>query len=206
MEPEEEEIEVLRRLYDPISTLYHTGKGKEGETLLKESSEGQRIEFGDVTVLIGPNGAGKSNFISFFRMINKMMDGDLRLYVGTNGKSPSFLYFGPEETPSLSAEIVFSNDKDANSYRFSLAHTAEDTFVFNNEEIAYKKGELPEERTALQTIGLSESMIKRQSWKAAGTGALIFPVSTKRRIAAVYGINHAASSTATVAAARHNHR
>ncbi|MEO5359868.1 MAG: tetratricopeptide repeat protein [Nitrospirota bacterium] len=142
-------------------------------------SEGQRIEFGDVTVLIGPNGAGKSNLISFFRMINKMMDDDLKLYVGTYGGSPSFLYFGPEKTPSLSAEIVFSNNEDTTSYRFSLAHATNDTFVFTNEEIAFKKAEHPEGRTLLQTIGLRESMLKSQSRNSLDKESVIYNLLRK---------------------------
>ncbi|MBF0319051.1 MAG: AAA family ATPase [Nitrospirae bacterium] len=133
-------------------------------------SEGQRVEFGDVTVLIGPNGAGKSNFISFFKMINAMTDERLRLHVGINGGTSSFLYFGHETTPSLSAEIVFTDDKETikDSYRFNLSHTVEDLFKINNEEIVYQKDELPEEHKVLQTVGLRESALKDLSRESAG--------------------------------------
>ncbi|KWT87234.1 tetratricopeptide repeat protein [Candidatus Magnetominusculus xianensis] len=142
-------------------------------------SEGQRIEFGDVTVLIGPNGAGKSNLISFFRMINRMMDEDLKLFVGIHGGTPSFLYFGPETTPALSAEIAFFNGKDTASYSFKLAHMANETFVFNTEEIIVKKPEHPEERIVLQTTALRESMLKSQSRKSLGKESVIYNLLKK---------------------------
>ncbi|HMU88939.1 MAG TPA: AAA family ATPase, partial [Agitococcus sp.] len=33
------------------------------------AATGQKIDFGDVTVLLGANGCGKSNLISFFKML-----------------------------------------------------------------------------------------------------------------------------------------
>ena len=36
------------------------------------------IEEGQLYGLIGPNGAGKSNLISFFRLLNYMMSGNLQ--------------------------------------------------------------------------------------------------------------------------------
>jgi predicted ATPase len=38
-----------------------------------------------VNVLIGANGAGKSNFIGLFRMLRRMMLGELQLYVAQAG-------------------------------------------------------------------------------------------------------------------------
>lgn len=51
------------------------------------NSEGQAIEFGDVTVLLGANGAGKSNLVSFFKLLNHMTTGGLRLFVGQQGSA-----------------------------------------------------------------------------------------------------------------------
>ncbi|MBF0458277.1 MAG: tetratricopeptide repeat protein [Nitrospirae bacterium] len=132
-------------------------------------SEGQRIEFGDVTVLIGPNGAGKSNFISFFKMINKMMDNDLKSYIEEKGGASSFLYFGDKTTPSLSAEIIFSDDKDIkkNSYRFSLVCAEGDTFVFKNEEFIYYTTGISE-RHSLTLNTRSESTLKNEMKNVAG--------------------------------------
>ncbi|MBF0555892.1 MAG: AAA family ATPase, partial [Nitrospirae bacterium] len=138
-------------------------------------SEGQLIEFGGVTVLIGPNGAGKSNFISFFRMINEMTENNLTGYIGGNGRASSFLYFDPVTTMSLRAEIIFSNEEEniKNSYRFGLSYEIGNTFGFNNEEIAYKKDDLPEERTVLQTVGFRESLLNQYK-RAVGRERVIY--------------------------------
>ncbi len=38
-----------------------------------------------INILIGPNGSGKSNFISLFRLINALGQGELRTFVGESG-------------------------------------------------------------------------------------------------------------------------
>lgn len=38
-----------------------------------------QLDFCDVTILLGANGSGKSNIISFFRMLNHMMDGTIQM-------------------------------------------------------------------------------------------------------------------------------
>ncbi len=57
--------------------------------------------FGAINVLIGSNGAGKSNFISFFRMLNELIEGRLQLFVGRSGGANAMLHYGRKVTNTL---------------------------------------------------------------------------------------------------------
>ena len=94
------------------------------------SDSGQTINPGNLTVLLGANGSGKSNLVSFFKMLNYMMNGKLQLYVGEHGTAESLLFYGPKHTKSISATLNFNN---MFAYSFTLNHAAGDTLVFNKE-------------------------------------------------------------------------
>lgn len=84
------------------------------------------LKLNNLNVLIGANGAGKSNFISFFRMINKMLDKNLQLYVSKQGGPDALLHFGSKVTNSITSEMYFGN----NGYKFSLEPTQDNRLVF----------------------------------------------------------------------------
>lgn len=48
------------------------------------------LELGRINVLIGSNGSGKSNFISLFKLLQNMIDGQLQLYVARHGSPNAF--------------------------------------------------------------------------------------------------------------------
>ena len=50
------------------------------------------LELKPINILVGANGAGKSNFLSFFRMANSILIGNVNSYV--RGDISKFLYFG----------------------------------------------------------------------------------------------------------------
>jgi predicted ATPase len=89
------------------------------------------IELGKLNVLIGANGAGKSNFISFFRLIGKILDGKLQPAVGTAGGPDALLHFGRKKTEELSAELYFGN----NGYKFKLKPTQDNRMMFAREAL-----------------------------------------------------------------------
>lgn len=97
------------------------------------------FELGPINVLIGPNGAGKSNFVSFFRMLNRMMKppGSLQLYVGRTGGASTLLHNGPAVTPQIEAGLTFKTLKGVNEYRFRLFHAAQDTLIFAEEKLRF---------------------------------------------------------------------
>lgn len=89
------------------------------------------LELRELNVLIGPNGAGKSNFISFFRLIQQMLEGNLQAYVSKQGGPDALLHFGRKKTEKLSAELYFGN----NGYLFSLEPTKDNRMMFAKESL-----------------------------------------------------------------------
>ncbi|WP_041699903.1 AAA family ATPase [Thalassoporum mexicanum] len=65
------------------------------------------IELKPLNVLIGCNGAGKSNFISFFKMIQQLLDKNLQRFVGQEGGPDSILHFGRKTTEILEVGLYF---------------------------------------------------------------------------------------------------
>jgi predicted ATPase len=91
------------------------------------------LKLKDLNVLIGPNGAGKSNFVSFFRLVQQMLDGNMQLYVGKHGGPDAMLHFGRKKTEYLAAQISFGT----NIYSFKLTPTVDNRFLFAKESFAF---------------------------------------------------------------------
>ena len=96
-----------------------------------KSIDSLNLEMGSINVLIGANGAGKSNFISFFCMIQNILDRNLQNLVGIAGGPDAILRFGRKLTPSLRAQIYFGN----NGYLFDLKPTADNRLMFSSEAL-----------------------------------------------------------------------
>ena len=95
------------------------------------------LELRGLNVMIGPNGAGKSNFISFFRLIQKVLEGNLRLHVSKQGGPDALLHFGRKNTTSLSAELYFGNSH----YNFALEPTQDHRMAFAGEKFSWRNQE-----------------------------------------------------------------
>jgi len=119
------------------------------------------FELGPLNVLIGANGAGKSNFVSFFKMLNEMMAGRLQQYVATSGRAKSLLYLGPKVTLQLEATLEFETEKALDTYHMRLSHAADDSLVFVEETLAYKRQdwEGPPNRPISLGVGHQETQI-----------------------------------------------
>lgn len=103
-------------------------------------SEGQSIEFGDVTVLLGANGAGKSNLVSFFKLLNYMTTGSLQVFIGQQGYAESLLHYGAKTTPIIHAKLRFEDEKsNTDTYDFTLAHASGDTLIFTRENVTWQQ-------------------------------------------------------------------
>ena len=85
-----------------------------------------KLEMGRLNILIGANGAGKSNFIGFFKLIGRMLDGQLQTAVGEAGGPDAMLHFGRKTTEQLGSEIYLGN----NGYRFKLAPTQDNRLMY----------------------------------------------------------------------------
>ncbi|MBF0311302.1 MAG: AAA family ATPase [Magnetococcales bacterium] len=88
-----------------------------------------------LNVLIGANGAGKSNFISLFRLLNRMYEQQLQVFVQQQGGPEALLHFGRRTTPRFRAEVYFGN----NGYQFTLVPTSDNRLVFDTEQGWFKK-------------------------------------------------------------------
>ena len=84
-----------------------------------------------LNVFIGPNGAGKSNFIGVFKLLHRIIEQKLGVYVGEQGGANSMLHFGRKRTGKISLNLQFAGGK--NSYGCVLAPNAEDSLFFQDE-------------------------------------------------------------------------
>ena len=93
------------------------------------------LELDMINILIGSNGSGKTNFISLFRMLQNMIDGELQTYISRHGGPNAFLFFGSKKTERLSARFFFGE----NGYQFSLVPTSDDRMMYENEAFYWKE-------------------------------------------------------------------
>ena len=82
-----------------------------------------------LNVLIGPNGAGKSNFIDLFRMLGRMADRSLQIFVAEQDGPDALLFGGRRRTKRIEAKFQFGTT----TYRFSLV-PAGSRLIFDSEE------------------------------------------------------------------------
>jgi len=87
------------------------------------------LELRSLNVLIGANGAGKSNFLSAFKLLSAISQGELQIFAAISGGPDSLLYFGRKVTDCINIELCFEHKE----YRASLKPTPENKLIFLNE-------------------------------------------------------------------------
>lgn len=97
------------------------------------------FKLGNLNVLIGANGSGKSNFISFFKMLNAILDleAGLGFFIEQSGRANSLLHDGASATPQIEGTLNFESIKGSNEYSFRLVHVAVDNLIFAEEKWRY---------------------------------------------------------------------
>ena len=85
-----------------------------------------------LNVLIGPNGAGKTNFIDLFRMLARIADGRLQVFVAEQDGPDALLFGGRKRTKRIEAEFRFGGS----AYCISLV-PAGSGLVFSREETRF---------------------------------------------------------------------
>ncbi|QXO95193.1 AAA family ATPase [Methanospirillum purgamenti] len=118
------------------------------------------IQFNPINILIGANGAGKTNFISFFKLLNSIIDNRLQLDVRKEGGANAILHYGIKNTEYISSKVSFG----PNSYSFVLDSTNNDTFYFLIEHANFHKEGYGQPYDALLgSSGHIESLLKSRS-------------------------------------------
>jgi len=90
-----------------------------------------KLPLTNLNIMVGYNGAGKSNLISFFKLLNKIIEKQLKPYSIEQGID-KLLYFGLKQSQFIFGELDFGNNK----YRFKLK-PANEGFLFIDEEESY---------------------------------------------------------------------
>lgn len=90
-----------------------------------------KLDLKPLNVFIGPNGAGKSNFIGIFKLLHRIIEQKLGVFVGEQGGANSFLHFGRKRTPKIQLKIKFADGR--NSYGCVLSPNAQDRLFFEDE-------------------------------------------------------------------------
>lgn len=95
-----------------------------------------QITFGQINIMIGGNGVGKSNIISYFKLLNQIINKNLRNYTSKDG-ADNLLYFGRKVTSKINSSIVFKNNDYRNTYEFELEPNNDNNFFFTFEQISF---------------------------------------------------------------------
>lgn len=102
----------------------------------KSIRELKNFELKNLNVFVGANGAGKSNLISFFRMLNALVDGNLEDYIRESGGISDLLFNGRKATDKMEFETRFG----IRGYRFTIAPGPGTKFSLEDEARYYEPG------------------------------------------------------------------
>ncbi len=113
---------------DPLDRLTIRG--------FKSIHELEDFEFKSLNVLIGANGAGKSNLISFFRMLQAIIYGNLNEYIRDSGGISDLLFNGRKATRYLEFITRFGS----RGYRFKIKPGRLGDWALTDEKRYYEHG------------------------------------------------------------------
>lgn len=105
------------------------------------SNEGIDITLSDINVLLGANGSGKSNFISFFKMLSALCEGQFQNYIAVSGSPEFFLYYGIKKTKKIDVTLTFDSDMVKDEYyNFEFSYAIPDRLIITRvNRIIYNK-------------------------------------------------------------------
>ena len=122
----------------------------------KSIRELRDFELTNLNVLIGANGAGKSNFIGLFRLLGRMYEQQLQLFVQKQGGPDALLHFGRNTTDRMHVELFFGN----NGYKFDLVPTADNRLIFEREVSWFSGVHWPTSSEVNLGVGHEESKLR----------------------------------------------
>ncbi len=125
----------------------------------------------NLNVLIGSNGVGKSNFISFFELLNAILNKRLGSYVLERGGFERFLYQGQKKSETLECLVDFDN---VNAFFFTLKPAiGNKAFIetsgdyFNNKHDKQKKYQELWNMTTWDNAVEESGILNSQMWRAS---------------------------------------
>jgi predicted ATPase len=95
----------------------------------------RQVALRPINLLVGANGSGKSNFVAAFQFLNSIVEGKLQDYVRRSGGADKILYFGAQNTRSITLSLSF--DGEVNKYEVSLGVTEDDSLYLSKEIIYF---------------------------------------------------------------------
>lgn len=135
-----------------------------------KSIQNTKIILNNLNVLIGSNGVGKSNFISFFELLQAMLNQRLGSYVLSRGGVDRMMYQGQKYSESIKGLIDFKN---TNAFFFKLKPAAgSKAFIeytgdyFNCRGDETKDYENKWNRTSWDKSVEESDIINRPQWRA----------------------------------------
>ncbi|HBH29392.1 MAG TPA: recombinase RecF [Desulfofustis sp.] len=128
----------------------------------KSIRELENFELKNLNVFVGANGAGKSNLISFFRMLQALIEGSLADYVRDSGGIGDLLYNGRKATQEMKFETRFG----VRGFRFTIKPGPGEGFALTDEARFYSPG-----RTGWWELGSSNNSSSLLVKEAKGTSS-----------------------------------
>ena len=135
-----------------------------------KSIQNADIKLSNLNVLIGSNGVGKSNFISFFELVNALLNKRLGSYVLERGGFERFLYQGQKHSEYMGSLIDFAN---TNAFYFKLKPAiGNKAFIetsgdfFNNKGDQAKEYEKQWNRTLWDNAVEESGILDSPKWRA----------------------------------------
>jgi predicted ATPase len=102
----------------------------------KSIRELKDFELKSLNIFVGANGAGKSNLISFFRMLQSLIKGNIADYVRDSGGISDLLHNGRKTTKQMGFETRFG----PRGFRFELKPGPGEKFAVTDEARYYSHG------------------------------------------------------------------
>ncbi|MDR2084867.1 MAG: AAA family ATPase [Bacteroidales bacterium] len=119
-----------------------------------------KMEMKPLNILIGSNGSGKSNFISFFKLLNAIANGQLQRFLREEDVD-KLLYFGRKTTSELYGKVIFTEGESNNAYYFNLAQTNTGGLFIGLEGSGYNVDYNDDSQNYFNNYNLEESKFAR---------------------------------------------
>lgn len=106
-----------------------------------KSIKDQIIDFNKINIMIGGNGVGKTNLISYFKLLNQIINKNLQIYIRKGAGADNYLYFGRKTSAFIQSRIEFiTSSGGLNAYSFRLEADNNNSLFFAVEKAKFMTG------------------------------------------------------------------